>query len=222
MLPVSDFQDAHFDMFLTTINRTKSASNCKCRFSFAVWMGCVWGGEHDSVGDWYLPLSFLCLSVCRAPSSRRSFSSSFHLPEELNPRRLLRWHFIYQSGLWTTERPMATSLSSHRHGSRMRPAVRPTSCLPICNCPQSHFLSDKQGPLLVKLISFTSFPHSAASHRFSWMWQFFFFLSFFTVKTFRLIWNFLRHSSRGGGSTQILYLREKVAIRQCENTLEVL
>lgn len=52
--------------------------------------------------------------------------------------------FIHQSASGQ-RRPSALSPCSYRHSSRMKPAVWPTSCLPICSCPQSHFLSDKHG-----------------------------------------------------------------------------
>lgn len=52
--------------------------------------------------------------------------------------------FIHQSASGH-RRLIASSPCSYRHSSRLKPAVRPTSCLPICSCPQSHFLSDKHG-----------------------------------------------------------------------------
>ena len=106
------------------------------------------------------------------------FSFSFHSEgKNFTSWRSCTWWNLFTSQPLDRGKPMTTSLSSYRHGSRMKPAVWPTSCLPICNCPQSHFRSDKQGLFHLKLISLTSFPHISTSQRFLLMWH-----NCFTVK----------------------------------------
>ena len=122
----------------------------------------VWG-ENDHTGDKYLPVLFLCQSAWLLTLPMIIFILISLWGQKIYLLSSCMWWNLFISQPLDRGKPMATSLSSYRHGSRMKPAVWPTSCLPICNCPQSHLRSDKQGLFHVKPISLTSFPRISTS-----------------------------------------------------------
>lgn len=105
-----DSQGAHFNAILNLINgKNLEQTLVHSEFSDShEQQQCQGVGKHDSVGDWYLPLRFLCQSVCLFRGSRCSFSFSFHSEgKRFTSRRLVRSVVAFIS------QPLDTGIQRH-------------------------------------------------------------------------------------------------------------
>ena len=138
-------------------------------------MRCV--GEHDRIGDRYLPALFLCQSVqSRTTSSAHVyFHSHFTLRAKISPPGGLVHGGIYLPvSLWT-----GANQWQHPSAAIAMAAGWNLLCglLPVCHSATALRATSVQTWVHGKLISLTSFPHSSTSQRFLLMWQ-----NCFTVK----------------------------------------
>lgn len=153
----------HFKAFPGMINLVQTTQHSHSLLSAFTCRVC----EGITQNRWLISPSALPVSAGGVFFLRKTclFSFSFsRTSRQLHALRVVAYIYVFiywcASGHEQTNSDISLS-SHHRHGSRMRPAVRPTSCLPICNRPQSHFLSDKQVPYVLGWSAFTSFPHTA-------------------------------------------------------------
>lgn len=134
-----------------------------------------WGvREHDRVGDWYLPLSFLCQSVCLFRGRDPLLIFIFFLIS-LWGWKFTSWRLVC-SGIY-----LSASLWTWAANGNI--PQQPSPWQQDETCCAAYFLSAnlqlpskplpfrQTGPLHVKPISFTSFPHLSTSHRFLLMWH---------------------------------------------------
>lgn len=172
------FQDAHFYAILDMINQ----KNHKQSMHICIWsefrqcfcQHSSWGvREHDRVGDWYLPPELPVSVGVSFPGKSSSVDVHFLSHFTLCTKKFTSWRPVC-SGIYL-------SVSLWTWATNGNIPQQPSPWQQDETCCAAYFLSAnlqlpskplpfrQTGPL--HLISFTSFPHLSASHRFLLMWH---------------------------------------------------